>query len=221
MTLVTCYRIIERYPVDDNSTIRDNNQTDTHIVVMFGATETSTAFFGAGFLATVFNFATTSAFFKYVLASVLWLIDRLFGVDYIAFYFPNYLTYLKWFLIFCFAIMPLFFILNLYVSCALYHIYCHRREVLDQVRDDVRHLQFRKACRKMTAAIWYATARIWNGYEVVYHPLAKKLLRQTTPSSSLSSSNSSSSIPVMLVYYHGALPVDLYYFVMCNVRGQL
>lgn len=104
--------------------------------------------------------------------------------------------------------MPLFFILNLYVSCALYHIYCHRKEVINEIQDEIRHLEFRNACRKLTAAIWYYTAKLWNGYEIIYHPQAEMLLKIN------SESDSDELIPVMIVYYHGALPIDLYYFIM-------
>lgn len=101
--------------------------------------------------------------------------------------------------------MPLFFILNLYVSCALYHIYCHKKEVINEIQDEIRRLKFRNACRKITAAIWYYTAKVWNGYEIIYHPEAKKYLNR---------GNEESEIPVMVIYYHGALPIDLYYFIM-------
>jgi hypothetical protein len=78
---------------------------------------------------------------------------------------------------------------------------------------------------------------LWNGYEIIYHPEAKKLLQLKSGNSenseisknaendenSKNTENQDELIPVMIIFYHGALPIDLYYFIMnhaldCNAR---
>lgn len=46
------------------------------------------------------------------------------------------------------------------------------------------------------------TGRIWHGYSVVYHPESEQLFKIQNKT------------PVMIIYYHGAVPLDLYYLVM-------
>jgi len=259
---------------------------------MFGSTAGSTFGSVGGAVSSIsssmYSLATSSTVFKYLLGLIVWLLDKTCGIDCIQNNFPNYVNYLTWFLILIFAILPVLFILNLYISCLLYHIYRNRREVLEDVKVDMKHRDWRSACRRITAALWYATSRIWNGYEIVYHPKALEILKRNasipkssilnvTNSSQISSTvdkalpdqqikisrennkitaesrsqlpsqisdtdgarrrNRSQSsravlpqhseissdgdgppqIPTMIVYYHGALPVDLYYYVMWNV----
>lgn len=58
--------------------------------------------------------------------------------------------------------------------------------------DDVNYWN---VARKCIAAVWDAHARIYHGYEVIgmeHLPLTG---------------------PALIVYYHGAIPIDMYYFV--------
>lgn len=121
-----------------------------------------------------------------------------------------------------FCILPLLVIMFLYISCTIYHIYVNRRDILEDVREELYEKHWAKACRKLTAAFWYATSRIWNGYEVVIHEDAKRILQKNSSQQMSSNSHSQNSspdntqnnIPTMIVYYHGAIPLDLYYFIM-------
>ncbi|XP_043544319.1 transmembrane protein 68 isoform X3 [Chiloscyllium plagiosum] len=103
----------------------------------------------------------------------------------------NYLDYLLWVftpLIIVF-ILPLFIILFLYLSILFLHVYKRKRELQVAYSNNVWD-----GARKTLATLWDGHATIWHGYEV--HGLEK------IPDAG----------PALIVYYHGAIPVDYYYF---------
>ncbi|XP_072898320.1 DGAT1/2-independent enzyme synthesizing storage lipids isoform X1 [Hemitrygon akajei] len=103
----------------------------------------------------------------------------------------NYLDYLLWVftpLIIVF-ILPLFIILFLYLSILFLHVYKRKRELKEAYSNNVWD-----GARKTLATLWDGHATIWHGYEV--HGLEK------IPHAG----------PALIVYYHGAIPVDYYYF---------
>uniref|UniRef100_UPI00398F3000 DGAT1/2-independent enzyme synthesizing storage lipids isoform X1 n=1 Tax=Pristiophorus japonicus TaxID=55135 RepID=UPI00398F3000 len=103
----------------------------------------------------------------------------------------NYLDYLLWVftpLIIVF-ILPLFLILFLYLSILFLHVYKRKRELKEAYSNNVWD-----GARKTLATLWDGHATIWHGYEV--HGLEK------IPNAG----------PALIVYYHGAIPVDYYYF---------
>lgn len=56
-------------------------------------------------------------------------------------------------------------------------------------------LNYWNVARKCVAAVWDAHARIYHGYEVIG-------MEHVPPTG-----------PTLIVYYHGAIPIDMYYFV--------
>lgn len=56
-------------------------------------------------------------------------------------------------------------------------------------------LNYWNVARKCIAAVWDAHARIYHGYEVIG--------MEHVPATG----------PTLIVYYHGAIPIDMYYFV--------
>ncbi|XP_062919769.1 transmembrane protein 68 isoform X1 [Mobula hypostoma] len=103
----------------------------------------------------------------------------------------NYLDYLLWVftpLVIVF-ILPLFIILFLYLSILFLHVYKRKRELKEAYSNNVWD-----GARKTLATLWDGHATIWHGYEV--HGLEK------IPHAG----------PALIVYYHGAIPVDYYYF---------
>ncbi|XP_078396626.1 DGAT1/2-independent enzyme synthesizing storage lipids isoform X4 [Cetorhinus maximus] len=103
----------------------------------------------------------------------------------------HYLDYLLWVftpLIIVF-ILPLFIILFLYLSILFLHMYKRKRELQEAYSNN-----FWDGARKTLATLWDGHATIWHGYEV--HGLEK------IPDAG----------PALIVYYHGAIPVDYYYF---------
>ncbi|XP_065364925.1 DGAT1/2-independent enzyme synthesizing storage lipids isoform X2 [Calliphora vicina] len=88
-------------------------------------------------------------------------------------------------------LLPLVFVALIYISFLILYIYkLHRQVILRSVRTD---RGFWKVGRKLVAAIWDAHARIYHGYEVV------------------GMENIPLEGPALIVYYHGAIPVDMYY----------
>lgn len=107
------------------------------------------------------------------------------------------------------------FILLIYISVILYYIYkkdeIEGRRIYQDLNYEINQHNWVAACRKITAVIWKYTGKIWNGFSVVYHPESEKLLSKQYNAGGL---DNQEHIPVMIIYYHGALPLDLYYLVM-------
>ncbi|XP_063307458.1 DGAT1/2-independent enzyme synthesizing storage lipids [Pelobates fuscus] len=104
----------------------------------------------------------------------------------------NYVAYLLWVftpLIIVF-ILPLFFILFFYLSILFLQVYKRKNELKEAYSNSIWD-----GARKTLATLWDGHATIWHGYEI--HGLEK------LPDDG----------PALIVYYHGALPVDYYYFV--------
>jgi len=153
---------------------------------------------------SVYNLITSWAFFSFILdALVIFIEQYLFRLD------AKHLYYLKWFLILTFAILPFIFIGLLYLSVILYQIHKKDHDIIENIADDLQNHNWKVACRRMTAACWKWTAILWNGYSLIIHEESKKLM-----------SLSNKDTPVMLIYYHGALPLDLYYTVMISALNK-
>ncbi|XP_078594884.1 DGAT1/2-independent enzyme synthesizing storage lipids-like [Branchiostoma floridae x Branchiostoma japonicum] len=90
-------------------------------------------------------------------------------------------------------ILPVFVILLLYLTALIIHIYRARHKLRDAFAVDVW-----LGARKTVALLWELQGKIWHGYEI--HGVEK------LPATG----------PALVVYYHGAIPIDLYY-VMAKV----
>ncbi|KAM5157786.1 DGAT1/2-independent enzyme synthesizing storage lipids isoform 1-T3 [Mantella aurantiaca] len=104
----------------------------------------------------------------------------------------NYLDYLMWVftpLIIVF-ILPFLIVILLYLSILFLHVYKRKNELKEAYSNSIWD-----GARKTLATLWDGHATIWHGYEI--YGLEK------IPDSG----------PALIVYYHGALPVDYYYFV--------
>merc|ERR1712088_1174427 len=114
---------------------------------------------------------TSFTFFSIILdASVIFFEQYLFRLDARGTY------YLKWFLILSFCVLPFIFIGLLYISVILLQIYRQDHQIIDHLAQDIQNHEWRLACRRMTAAVWVHTARLWNGFNLVVHPESRKLL---------------------------------------------
>lgn len=86
------------------------------------------------------------------------------------------------------SLLPGIILILLYITSSLLYIYkLHRHRLRDAYDKDIW-----EAGRKVVAAIWDALGWFWHGYEIV----------------------GTENIPAggaLLVYYHGALPIDFYY----------
>ncbi|XP_075231267.1 DGAT1/2-independent enzyme synthesizing storage lipids isoform X2 [Lycorma delicatula] len=112
-----------------------------------------------------------------------------FLVQYIDVDFTLWLTWLLAPVIITF-LLPLVIVLLFYVTGVILYIYKFHRERLRHAYET----DFWDGARKTVAAIWDAHGWIWHGYEVSG--------MENVPSDS----------PALFVYYHGAIPIDLYYF---------
>ncbi|XP_023034817.1 transmembrane protein 68 [Drosophila willistoni] len=88
-------------------------------------------------------------------------------------------------------LLPLVFVALIYISFLVLFIYkLHRQVIMRAVQSD---RNFWQVGRKIVAAIWDAHARIYHGYEVI------------------GLENIPQEGPALIVYYHGAIPIDMYY----------
>jgi len=86
------------------------------------------------------------------------------------------------------SLLPCVILFLLYFTSSLLYIYrLHRRRLLDALDNDIWD-----AGRKMVSAMWDSLGYIWHGYEI--HGL------ENIPEGG-----------ALLIYYHGALPIDFYY----------
>ncbi|XP_033855029.1 monoacylglycerol/Diacylglycerol O-acyltransferase-like [Acipenser ruthenus] len=110
----------------------------------------------------------------------------------------NYLDYLVWVFtpLAIVFILPLFIVVFIYLSILFLHVYKRKNELKEAYSYNLWD-----GARKTLATLWDGHATIWHGYEI--HGLEK------IPDKG----------PALIVYYHGAIPIDYYYF-LANVIIQ-
>ncbi|KAG9347990.1 hypothetical protein AGOR_G00175770 [Albula goreensis] len=110
----------------------------------------------------------------------------------------SYLDYLVWVFtpLAIVFILPFFIVLFLYLSILFLHVYKRKNELKEAYSNNLWD-----CARKTLATLWDGHATIWHGYEI--HGLEK------IPDKG----------PALIVYYHGAIPIDYYYF-LANVIIQ-
>ncbi|KAF4524893.1 hypothetical protein B566_EDAN015549 [Ephemera danica] len=110
-------------------------------------------------------------------------------VEYIDLDFYLWLSWLLTPLLITF-LLPMVIGLLFYVTALILYIYkLHRQRLRDAYERD-----FWDGARHTIAAVWDAHGWLWHGYEI--HGL------ENLPQNS----------PALIVYYHGAIPIDIYYF---------
>ncbi|XP_066590987.1 DGAT1/2-independent enzyme synthesizing storage lipids [Prorops nasuta] len=88
-------------------------------------------------------------------------------------------------------LLPLVIVLLLYITALILYVYkLHRVRLRNAYGTD-----WRTAARYVVAAVWDAHGWIWHGYEVV------------------GLENIPKDQAALFIYYHGAIPIDLYYFI--------
>nr|XP_017207241.2 transmembrane protein 68 isoform X1 [Danio rerio] len=103
----------------------------------------------------------------------------------------NFLEYLVWVftpLVVVF-ILPFLIVILLYLSILFLHVYKRKNQLREAYSNNLWD-----GARKTLATLWDGHGAIWHGYEI--HGLDK------IPDEG----------PALIVYYHGAIPVDYYYF---------
>nr|XP_034981833.1 transmembrane protein 68-like [Zootoca vivipara] len=130
------------------------------------------------------------------LTCLLYTLEGWTGVEHLDKYL-SYLAYLKWLfapLLVAF-LLPAIILFLLYVSSFILHIYKLRAPLKEVYTND-----FWDGAMLTVTTMWSVHGRIWNGYEL--HGLEK------IPDG-----------PALFVFYHGATPVDFFYFV-CAVLAK-
>ncbi|XP_034936619.1 transmembrane protein 68 isoform X2 [Chelonus insularis] len=87
-------------------------------------------------------------------------------------------------------LLPVLILILLYTTAGIFYIYkLHRVKLREAYGKD-----WKNAARSMVAALWDFHGYIYHGYEIV------------------GIENIPMDEPVLFIYYHGAIPIDLYYF---------
>jgi len=111
----------------------------------------------------------------------------------------DYMMWIKWLMspiIITFVILPCVILLLIYVSSLFLYIYkAHRKRLIKRLATYVEHGDFWLGGCTIVATLWDAHAWLWHGYEL--HGLE----------------NLPTSGGFILLYYHGAIPLDYYYLV--------
>ncbi|CAK1543614.1 unnamed protein product [Leptosia nina] len=104
----------------------------------------------------------------------------------------EYSLWLTWFLtpVIVTFLLPAVIIILIYVSSIIFYLYrLYRLRVVEGVQNDWKH-----AARLAVCALWDAHGWLWHGYDI------RGL--ENIPEG-----------PFLVIYYHGALPIDMYYFI--------
>ncbi|VVD03526.1 unnamed protein product [Leptidea sinapis] len=104
----------------------------------------------------------------------------------------EYSLWLTWFLtpVIVTFLLPAVIIVLIYLSSIIFHLYrLYRLRVVGGVHGDWRH-----AARLAVCALWDAHGWLWHGYDICG--------LENIPDG-----------PFLVIYYHGALPIDMYYFI--------
>nr|XP_018916703.1 PREDICTED: transmembrane protein 68 [Bemisia tabaci] len=120
-----------------------------------------------------------------------------FLVEYVDIDYSLWLTWVLTPIIITF-LLPAVIILLLYMSAIIFFIYKWHRERLKDAYDD----NFFHGAIKTVAAVWDAHGWLWHGWEVVGE--------ENIPKDS----------GALLIYYHGALPIDVYYLLARTYLNQ-
>ncbi|XP_022910760.1 DGAT1/2-independent enzyme synthesizing storage lipids isoform X2 [Onthophagus taurus] len=112
-------------------------------------------------------------------------------VNYIDIDFTLWLTWLLTPLLITF-VLPLIIVILLYTTALILYVY---KWHWNRVRTTFGQGDKWGAARKAVAALWDAHGWIWHGYEVT------------------GLDNLNNNEPGLIIYYHGAIPIDLYYFI--------
>ncbi|KAI1287669.1 Transmembrane protein 68 [Halotydeus destructor] len=104
------------------------------------------------------------------------------------------LQWLIWLLypVFLTFLLPLIIIILFYLSAFMVHVYRHRYK-LKVIQEAYKKGDLWEGCRQAVAVMWDAHGWIWHGYEVV------------------GMDNIPDEGGALIVYYHGAIPLDYYY----------
>ncbi|XP_011636240.1 transmembrane protein 68 [Pogonomyrmex barbatus] len=111
-------------------------------------------------------------------------------VEYIDLDFTLWLSWLLMPLLITF-LLPLVIVLLLYLNTLIIYIYKLHRARLRNAYGTA----WRDAALHMMAAVWDGHGWIWHGYEIQ------------------GLENIPQDKPVLFIYYHGAIPIDMYYFI--------
>lgn len=104
----------------------------------------------------------------------------------------EYSLWLTWFLtpVIVTFLLPAVLIVLIYISSIIFYLYrLYRLKVVGGVQND-----WRQAARVAVCALWDAHGWLWHGYEIRG--------MENIPEG-----------PFLVIYYHGALPIDMYYFI--------
>ncbi|PIC35256.1 hypothetical protein B9Z55_014673 [Caenorhabditis nigoni] len=117
---------------------------------------------------------------------LLWIT---WAVDYIDL---DYLEYLLWLLLpfFILFIFPIFLVLFIYGCVIFVHIYGHRHQIREAY-----HTSYWEGARVAIASFWDGVGNVWHGYEL-------KGIENVPDEGS-----------ALFIYYHGCLPLDVYYLI--------
>ncbi|NXM49002.1 TMM68 protein, partial [Gymnorhina tibicen] len=123
------------------------------------------------------------------LTCLTYILEEWTGVEHIGDYL-SYAFYILWLLfpLVVVFVLPGVIVILFYVSILLLHIYKRKNEIKEAYSHDVW-----VGAREMLATLWDGHGRIWHGYEL--HGV------ENIPPG-----------PGLVVFYHGATPVDYIYF---------
>ncbi|XP_067929542.1 DGAT1/2-independent enzyme synthesizing storage lipids-like [Watersipora subatra] len=123
----------------------------------------------------------------FIYAQYEWLVGDILGFDHVL--LLEYINLLYWPVV-IFLVFPLMLLILLYASALFLTIYRWRSHL-----HEAYHKDFWDGARQTLAVLWEGQASLWHGYAVE------------------GLENIPDKGPALLIYYHGALPIDIYYLI--------
>ncbi|XP_076032896.1 DGAT1/2-independent enzyme synthesizing storage lipids [Oratosquilla oratoria] len=118
------------------------------------------------------------------------------------------LLYLAWVwsllypLILVVVVLPLIILMLLYLSAFMLYLYRRRNRIYDVIHETYEHGDPWVGGRYLVSILWDAHGYVWHGYDVegLEHIPLKG--------------------PALIIYYHGAIPLDCYYLVTRTILAR-
>jgi 1-acyl-sn-glycerol-3-phosphate acyltransferase len=151
-----------------------------------------------------YSFGVLYEFWPWFINTLILFVDRYFG-GWLDWLLPfNFRKYIWVTALILFVILPALFVIYLYITVISLFIFRRRKSIsrtVKRVVEDVQGASLWEGFIEVTCQWWSFHAQVWHSYQVHGEEKIVELQSQTPKKGCL------------IVYYHGALPVDIYYFV--------
>jgi len=141
-------------------------------------------------------------FWPWFVNTIIYVLDRYFG-NFLDYLLPfNFRAYIWGTFLVLFVILPALFVCYIYITVLGLFIFRQRNKIVITVKnvlENTRGASLLERFIEVTCQCWTFHANVWHAYQVHNEQTIVELNKRNKG--------------CLIVYYHGALPVDCYYFI--------